>query len=522
MSIRSLSRHQLVTRGLYTAAVWSRVRKCFYARTGHLQDDDNGVFGLSELYLADRATGAAQPSSVDPTSAPCCLRRVSDLWYMLLSLWLRYRRKVTLWLVGWGWSWRGWEERRMSSRFRCPYLAACVTPTSARSFPTSSSYASSTTTHHHDTTFSEGLSLATFHIFDPKSAATLIESSPSNMSADQSLSITSDLRSNAQDSKRDATHKHKWALGAVETVTRVGQKPRPHRPSETEFNSKRRYEKGAVAALASGAKLARKQDMLEGTAVSSSDESAASDLEETPSPPVDAGVMYSFDAARGPSQGSQILHAALNKAVQRFEDGETTKLVKDEYEVLDTEGEIVGDKSSKKGRKSAASQPLQVPETDEDYDIRETKRAPAFLRGHELLGFQGVYALRTTYECSDGSLQRVLMTVALYAICFSGSSACEQSEMWKSCCRPHFSVFQIPTLPVGSSHLLVGNSPPSEFSGSTGGMHTGCCFKQRQEPKYWPSLVAYGPYADHSRPTYSPVSVPWSEGWPKGRTFNKV
>nr|POE78677.1 hypothetical protein CFP56_62928 [Quercus suber] len=188
------------------------------------------------------------------------------------------------------------------------------------------------------------------------------------MSAEH-FSTTSDLRSTAQDTKRDATRKHKWALGAVETVTRVGQKPRPHRPSETVFNHRRRYEKGVVAALASEAKVVRKQDVLEGTALSSSDESAASDVEEASSAPTDAGVMYSFDAARAPSHGSQILHAALNKAVQKFEDGETTKLVKDEYEVLDTEGETVDSRPNKKGRGGAEAHAVKVPDADEDYEF---------------------------------------------------------------------------------------------------------------------------------------------------------
>ncbi|KAK3100947.1 hypothetical protein LTR53_018710, partial [Teratosphaeriaceae sp. CCFEE 6253] len=163
------------------------------------------------------------------------------------------------------------------------------------------------------------------------------------MSSEQTFS-TSDLRSTAQDQLRNKAHKYKWALGSTITSGRVaGGKPRPHRPSDTTYNAKRREVKGAVAALQNGAKVARKQDMLEGTAVS--DESAGSasdDYDETPSPPADAHVIYSFDAVRSPSQGSQILNAALAKAVERFEDREIKQLVKDEYEVLDDEGESVG------------------------------------------------------------------------------------------------------------------------------------------------------------------------------------
>lgn len=133
------------------------------------------------------------------------------------------------------------------------------------------------------------------------------------------------------------------------------------------YDSKRRETKGAVAALQGGAKVARKHDMLEGTAVSD-DSGSASDYDATPSPPADAGITYSFDASRGPSQGSQILNAALNKAVKRFEDRQTVKLVKDEYEVLDDEGEAVA-LTAKKGKSKTKSAPVHVPDADDDYEF---------------------------------------------------------------------------------------------------------------------------------------------------------
>ncbi|KAK5128290.1 hypothetical protein LTR85_002957 [Meristemomyces frigidus] len=188
------------------------------------------------------------------------------------------------------------------------------------------------------------------------------------MSSEQTFS-TSDLRSTAQSYKRDAAHKHKWALGSAETVSRAaGGKPRPLRPSETAYDVKRRETKGAVAALQSGVKVARKQDMLEDTAVSD-DSGSASDYDDTPSPPADVGVTYSFDASRGPSQGSQILNAALHKAVKRFEERETVKLVKDEYEVLDDEGESVGLTPAKKGKTKTKAAPITVPDADDDYEF---------------------------------------------------------------------------------------------------------------------------------------------------------
>jgi len=52
------------------------------------------------------------------------------------------------------------------------------------------------------------------------------------MSSEQTFS-NADLRSTAQDSKREAARKHKWHLGPVERVGRGAGNPRPHRPSET-------------------------------------------------------------------------------------------------------------------------------------------------------------------------------------------------------------------------------------------------------------------------------------------------
>ena len=143
----------------------------------------------------------------------------------------------------------------------------------------------------------------------------------------------------------------------------------------SDFNFKRRETKSAVASLAQGAKLARKHDMLEGTAVSddSSGSNPSSDHEEgSASPPLDAGVMYSFDAPRGPSHGSQILNVALAKAVAKFEEKETAKLVKNEYDIIDSEGESVGltpVKSRRKGKSAAKTAEFVAPEEDEDYEF---------------------------------------------------------------------------------------------------------------------------------------------------------
>ena len=125
--------------------------------------------------------------------------------------------------------------------------------------------------------------------------------------------------------------------------------------------------KGAVASQAT----ARKHDALDtASALPTEDESSGSNSDfdkGTPSPSPDAGVMYSFDAARGPTHGSQIFNTALAKAVEKFEEKETAKLVKNEYEILDSEGESVGLTPLKKGKGKAKE--VSVPDEDEDYEF---------------------------------------------------------------------------------------------------------------------------------------------------------
>ena len=135
---------------------------------------------------------------------------------------------------------------------------------------------------------------------------------------------------------------------------------------------KRRETKSAVASLAHGAKMARKHDVLEGTDASANEDSSGSgsDFDDgTPSPAPDAGVMYSFDANHGPSQGSQILTAAMAKAVERFEEKETARLVSTEYDVLDSEGEVVGLTPVKKSKGKGKVEKAVVPDADEDYEF---------------------------------------------------------------------------------------------------------------------------------------------------------
>ncbi|KAK6003676.1 hypothetical protein QM012_009447 [Aureobasidium pullulans] len=157
------------------------------------------------------------------------------------------------------------------------------------------------------------------------------------MSSEQTFP-ESDLRSAAQDYKRDAEQKAKWGMGATFTKGR-GDNPKPVKRSKTQ--SYRHAEKSGLfcAVYVPGkAKIARKQDMLADAdeyAVSSEDSSSASGDEAT----TPSEILYGFDNLRVPSHGSQILNTALAKAIEQYEDKETVKLVRNEYEILDADEE---------------------------------------------------------------------------------------------------------------------------------------------------------------------------------------
>lgn len=97
-------------------------------------------------------------------------------------------------------------------------------------------------------------------------------------------------------------------------------------------------------------------------AYASGDSSADEDVDHpSVAPAPDAEITYSYDANRGPSQGSQILGHALAQAIERYEVRQTDKLIKDEYEVLDADAEVLspGPKVVRKG----------LSPEDEDYEF---------------------------------------------------------------------------------------------------------------------------------------------------------
>ncbi|KAF2837709.1 hypothetical protein M501DRAFT_1006285 [Patellaria atrata CBS 101060] len=140
---------------------------------------------------------------------------------------------------------------------------------------------------------------------------------------------TNDLRSGSVDHRRFNEHKKKWAHGAS-------------------FGPGRRVGDGH----ARPARLLR-------------DSSADEEIDEASAAPApDADITYSYDALRGAGHGSQILSIALAQAVERFESRETDKLVKEEYEVLDEDGEPVVTK--KKGKNHADTATVAE---EEDYEF---------------------------------------------------------------------------------------------------------------------------------------------------------
>jgi hypothetical protein len=175
-----------------------------------------------------------------------------------------------------------------------------------------------------------------------------------------SLVLTQDLRATAQDYRRDANNKHKWELGETFGPGQAATHPKPRkpepkyalprknviRPNSNQFCRRKVHKLHAAKAI-------HRQGIVSDRHEVATDSSCDEDVESPDTAPApDAEVTYSFDAQRGPSQGSQILGFALEKAVAKFESNATEKLVRNEYEILDSDGEPVPTKAGKKAQKA--------------------------------------------------------------------------------------------------------------------------------------------------------------------------
>jgi len=160
---------------------------------------------------------------------------------------------------------------------------------------------------------------------------------------------TCDLRSEAKEFRRDKDSRVKWSNGSSFGPGRRVEDGKP-RPARVYPHIKSSYP-GPMKS-----RTALHKDM----AVASDDSSADEEVEHPSTAPApDAEVAYSYDAERGPSHGSQILNVALDKAIERYEIRETDKLIKNEYEVLDADGELL----------SPAPKKRHVAPEDADYEF---------------------------------------------------------------------------------------------------------------------------------------------------------
>jgi len=166
-----------------------------------------------------------------------------------------------------------------------------------------------------------------------------------------------DLRSEAREYQRDRNHNAKWARGSTaaagkkcshlltfnnEACSECAARPQ-HRDYDRRcgrhfsglkhnWNNKNSGQKTTLAR-----KVFRNEvvDATDGALTSVSDSSGEEDLRDAHTAPIaDADVMYSFDAARGPGHGSELLSHAVSQAIQRYENKETEKLAR-EYEFVD-------------------------------------------------------------------------------------------------------------------------------------------------------------------------------------------
>lgn len=158
-------------------------------------------------------------------------------------------------------------------------------------------------------------------------------------------SVANDLRSEARSYQRDKNHNTKWAHGSVPRAysrSNAAAIDGPFRPAPITNNNhgalkNKKFTKKRDTAQAST--LARKvfrnelDDARDGPLAHVTDNSSDEDLHDAI--PAQDDYLYSYDAPAGPAAGRDILSAALNKAVIRFENTETEKLVTREYDVID-------------------------------------------------------------------------------------------------------------------------------------------------------------------------------------------
>lgn len=151
-----------------------------------------------------------------------------------------------------------------------------------------------------------------------------------------------DLRSIAVDRNRDRDTKRKWGTKALNgqregrSPTAGTDKARPFNERQIPIGSKGASKRCIDPQRRHTARHVKTGIVLNNPTDHRSGSDDSHDQWSDDSVPEDEGdVMYSYDAQKGPASGQEIFGTAVGRAVNRFEDGVTSRLVKDEYDVLD-------------------------------------------------------------------------------------------------------------------------------------------------------------------------------------------
>lgn len=214
-------------------------------------------------------------------------------------------------------------------------------------------------------------------------------------------STHADLRSTSRSYKRDKNHTTKWSLGARPDVngpvldsawnpdasSTVNMKTVPLKWGGKHFGPPKSHPNVSTKARgishynvpSANIRVSRKQDALRELTSPDSKSLSRSLADLLPSTatsiPIrkhdapDADILYSFDKKASPSDKVG-LGGLIEKAEQRFKEKETVKLVRNEYEVLDGEGEKeVLRKGGRLERERGAVVAVGTLDDEDDYEL---------------------------------------------------------------------------------------------------------------------------------------------------------
>lgn len=164
------------------------------------------------------------------------------------------------------------------------------------------------------------------------------------MSASQ---LNDNLRKESREFQRDKDQRAKWHYGKTPKCGRGclgacmndcledGAALRPvGKPGYNAYYKRQRQRESQRGATQ--VSKAIRNDIYDGMDVADiPDTSSDEDVHDASAAPLPTEAEFMYDSRHGPLTGQTILSAALSKAVQRFENTETEKLVTREYDVID-------------------------------------------------------------------------------------------------------------------------------------------------------------------------------------------